>query len=185
MFKLILNGFVLALLAAQGIAVCNSAEPGNTQNPIDTQALRSRTSFQEGDVFQGAVDLLDSRHNPARLTLYIKKSSKMIDREDEFDIEAIAVMDTNIARITYGIKGTYVPSWRELNLYEIETHRPLRIISTKISKGSITFEPVGLAGKLTDDDKTIHCQIAYNGNASLIRINEPIQLNDTIAAVAR
>lgn len=171
----IIIGFVVIFVFAQDIAICDTGKKANTQSSSRTHMLGTRTSsLQEGDIFQGVADLLDSRHTPARLTLYIKKATKLAAIDDEFDIEAIAVMNTNIARITYGLKGIYVPSWRQLNLYEVQSHQPIRIVSTKTTKRPVNFEAVGLAGKLTEDNQTIHCQIAYNGNASLKRLDKSV-----------
>lgn len=175
MLKMLLSGFIIIFMFAQDVAICDTGKKSNRQKSIAHQALEGKfSSLQEGDVFQGAADLLDSRHTPARLTLYIRKASKLNVSEDEFDIEAIAVMNTNIARIIYGLKGIYVPSWRQLNLYEIQSHQPMHLTSTKTTKRAVNFEPVGLAGRLTKDNQTIHCQIAYNGNASLKRVNKAV-----------
>ncbi len=93
-------------------------------------------------------------------------------------------MDIRSTPLIYGLKGVYVPSCQQITLYDLADPQPRNsAVEHKSVIDHVEFEPVGLAGKITEDGQTIYCQIAYNGNASLSRIKKT-GLFETMAAIA-
>lgn len=184
MRKTIILGLLLSIIYGGDTALCQST-PG-AKSMSDAASDRRQSSIQTGDVFRGVAILVEQHHNPAELTLYIRKVTSKDVNASEFDIEAIASMNIHSTPLTYGLKGTYVPSCQQINLYELADTQPVNsAVEHKTVIDNVVFEPVGLAGKFTDDGQTIYCQIAYNGNASLVRIKEPIKFDETLAATVR
>ncbi len=136
--------------------------------------------LRKGDVFEGDVDILEKAHNPARLRLYIEKVGSL--DSDENGIEAIAEMNIHNTRVIYGLHGVYVPSYRQIYLQEI-VNIDQALASNNVIVNKVLFEPVGLAGEITTDGHTIHCNISYNGNASLVRIDQKSKVDETLSAI--
>jgi len=140
------------------------------QPPVNKDTSTKKISVNTGDIFKGIVELAEPHHNPAELTLYIRNATKRDSTESEFEIEATAVMQISAMRTTYGLHGFYDPDCQQMNLYEIGDPPASLTVPRGIVINGAIFEPVGLAGKFTDDGNTIQCAIAYNGNASLSRM---------------
>ncbi len=180
---LLIGGLILFVCALKSTPGATVSSPEKTQQNQQTAGKRT-SSLQVGDVFQGRVELAQPRHNPAELTIYIKKASSKNSENNAFDIEAIAVMQIRTERSIYSLEGIYVPSCKQINLYKIHnTQPPQSSVSSNIIMNEATFEPVGLAGQITDDDQTIHCQIAFNGNGSLRRSNTRFGFDQTILSM--
>ncbi len=157
-----------------------------SQTSIKKEATQRIISVKPGDIFRGVAALSEPRHNPAELTLLIRNAKSKGATDSEFEIEATAVMKIGTVQTTYGLHGVYVPNCQQMNLYEVEDLPAASVaVSTGILINNVIFEPVGLAGKFTDDGNTIQCAVAYNGNASLERLaNKPFGLDDTITAIS-
>jgi len=153
------------------------------QTSAKREANQRIFSVKTGDIFRGIVSLAEPHHNPAELTLLIRNTTSKGAPENEFEIEVTAVMKIGTTQTVYGLHGVYAPKCQQMNLYEVQD---LPAASVPISAGTIInnviFEPVGLAGKFTDDGNTIQCAIAYNGNASLERLanKKPHQVSEII-----
>ncbi len=204
MLKSIIIGFLLMLAICQDttLGVAEQKDPQLSakittasqvhdrlpQTTSKTEINRRIIFIKAGDIFKGIVALAEPRHNPAELTLLIRNAiSKGIpESEFEIEIEATAIMEIDTVQTTYGLHGIYAPGCQQMNLYEIQD---LQAASVSESKGmlinNVIFEPVGLAGKLTDDGLTIDCEIAYNGNAHLVRLDKPFRFDETIIAISR
>ena len=156
------------------------------QTSVKTAINRRIKFVKEGDIFKGIVTLAEPRHNPAELTLLIRNTISKGIVESEFEIEATATMKIDTVQTTYGLHGVYDQDCQQMDLYEIQ-YFPAASVSE--AKGTlindVIFEPVGLAGKLTDDGQTIDCEIAYNGNAHLMRLDKPVKFDETIIATSR
>ncbi len=203
MLKSIIIGFLLMLCFMLNTALGASNFEEYHDNPANlTTALqvhdrlskrsakkettRRIISVKTGDTFSGVVELAEPRHNPAKLTLYIRNIIEKETTDNEVEIEATAVMKIGTVQTTYGLHGVYAPDCQQMILYEIQD---IPAASGSVSVGilinNVLFEPVGLAGKFTDDGNTIQCAVAYNGNASLERLaNEPYKFVDAITALS-
>ena len=151
--------------------------PATAQNTITGKT----PPFRDGDVYRGAVELANPRQNPAILSLYITHAGGLEDDDKEYDIEAIAVMTFLNTRFVYGLQGVYNTAFRQLNLYDVsELDLASQSISHHQQINTISFEPVGLAGKFDEAAETLHCSIAYNGNTTLQHVHQAADLDQAI-----
>ena len=172
----------------QLLAKITTAQPDHDRLPqtsVKEEKSQRIISVKTGDIFRGAVELAEPRHNPAELTLYIRSATSGDATESEFEIEAMAVMKIGTVQTTYGLHGIYAPGCQQINLYDVE-NLPTTYASESTSAiiNNVLFEQVGLAGKLTDDGQTIDCEIAYNGNAHLTRLGKPYKFDETVTALS-
>lgn len=160
----------LCLFSASPSSPASEKTPGSHFH----QHSGASVSLQRGDVFRGHVELMQNHFNPAELTVYISKATPPGtdgNHGGEFTVEAIAIMNTQTDRLTYGLSGIYVPSWKQLNLYEIRKTAVESCTPSPSSTNTICeFEPVGLAGQFSKNGVTLHCKLAFNGNGALTRI---------------
>lgn len=161
----------LCLVTAQTRQIL-AAEADDTTG---TLGMAATNIMEAGAVFQGSAELLDSRHNPATLILYINSIFSDNTQLQEAMIEATVLMKTKLSRSVYGLKGFYASSCRQVYLYEI-SKLPNKLDHSQVDSMNYFFEPVGLAGQLSEDGKILNGQIAYNGNTKLTRVDVTVDL---------
>lgn len=194
MRTLSLAGFLIISLFMAGTAWCNP-EIGDNHQSYRLNAATSSTEdhfthhgsataatllLRIGDVFKGNVAFADPHLDPAELSLFIVDISPEDADRHEYDIEAIAVVDTITKRSTYGYRGGYDARHGKLALYNSDDIQPDKTFPADEQTDSIPFEPVRLTGSLDENGQTIHLIVAGNGNATLQLVDEAFNLDKAI-----
>lgn len=196
MRKLFLAGFLVISFFMAGNAWCDPELGNNHQSYLKSSAASSAEdnlthhgsatattlSLKIGDVFKGDVAFADPHLNPAELSLFIVDISHGNADRHEYDIEAIAAVDTISKRSTYGYRGGYDARHGKLALYNSGDIQPGKSFSVDERTDSVPFEPVRLTGRLDADGRTIHLNFAGNGNATLQLVAEAFNLDKAIEA---
>lgn len=129
----------------------------------------NRTSFHQfpsifiDDVFEADIELLEINKR-GEMYVIITSANREKDYDYAYQIEAVAIVHVNNDCSLYTLIGQYDDKLKQIILNSSESH--------SIYNGITNFMPVGLAGKLSEDNNKLYCQIAYNGPATLERVKK-------------
>jgi hypothetical protein len=172
---------VILLMGQSHPAWC--ADPitsAKTEGP-HPQVMGTMMAIKTGDIFKGEFELLTHDQDVAELVVYFTETTAKGRNGQAFEVEAFAMVTTKAEDWIYGLSGTFDTKYKQLILYNIiEFASNGKKNPPEQANIQNIFRPVGFAGQISEDDQTITCSIAYNGDASLTRVTNSVELEEKL-----